>query len=99
MPKEVLEKAAQVAWDVTVKMSRVSRITGINVEDLINKCLAPLSEKKKIDPKRCSACSKEENLLLCGKCKKVWYCGPRCQNSDFLRHREICMIASDNRKK
>lgn len=29
--------------------------------------------------------------LMCGKCKRVYYCAPACQRSDHVEHRAICI--------
>lgn len=40
--------------------------------------------------KKCQNCSKE-TILLCGKCKKVYYCSSACQKKDWLKHKKYCV--------
>lgn len=35
-------------------------------------------------------CKKETGLLLCGRCKKVWYCGQEHQRKDRESHKPHC---------
>lgn len=40
----------------------------------------------------CKTCGKDEgNLLRCGKCGVVKYCGKECQVSDWAAHKKICV--------
>ena len=36
----------------------------------------------------CSACGTTEKLKRCTSCKKVYYCGTKCQKQDLSRHRQ-----------
>ena len=36
----------------------------------------------------CSTCGSTEKLLRCTSCKKVYYCGVKCQKQDLTRHRQ-----------
>ena len=43
-------------------------------------------------PKCCNSCSASElKLLVCKRCKSVYYCSKQCQQSDWNKHREICV--------
>lgn len=45
-------------------------------------------------PGQCARCggSGKPKLLLCGKCKKVSYCGSACQKEDWRTHKSRCRI-------
>lgn len=55
------------------------------------KYLQDRSQKPALTLKRCGLCSKEA-ALLCGKCKKTYYCCQSCQKSDWKKHKLICKI-------
>jgi hypothetical protein len=38
----------------------------------------------------CAVCGTKEKLLRCSRCKRVYYCGPEHQRSDFRLHRSEC---------
>ncbi len=40
--------------------------------------------------KICSVCSKKDNLMMCGKCKLVSYCGLACQKCHWKAHKPFC---------
>lgn len=43
-------------------------------------------------PRCCAKCnSRDSKLLLCEKCKSAYYCSKQCQQSDWNKHREICV--------
>lgn len=45
-----------------------------------------------LNPKYCATCIKiSDNLSVCGKCKKVKYCGRDCQKKDWSEHKLICI--------
>lgn len=45
-------------------------------------------------PKKCNICKKtasfSNKLLLCGGCKKIFYCNKECQKKDWHKHKSIC---------
>lgn len=41
--------------------------------------------------KACAYCAKENCIMLCGKCKAVYYCSPACQKKDWRAHKKICI--------
>lgn len=39
----------------------------------------------------CSSCNRASNgLMLCSRCKSVWYCGVDCQKKDYKYHKVAC---------
>ena len=42
----------------------------------------------------CAVCGTKERLLRCSRCKRVYYCGPEHQRSDFRLHRSECQNSS-----
>lgn len=40
--------------------------------------------------RQCENCHRRENLLQCGGCRLVFYCGQECQKKDRARHRHEC---------
>ncbi|CAG2164045.1 unnamed protein product, partial [Oppiella nova] len=67
-----------------------------------------LDEQQVIDPKQlpaliaanteCQKCGqKSANIKLCSQCKTTYYCGIKCQSSDWVNHKKICSAgAVDN---
>lgn len=47
------------------------------------------SEEQSSKSKLCSFCSKAA-FMLCGKCKKVYYCCRACQKADWKSHKQTC---------
>ncbi|KAK7509640.1 uncharacterized protein IWZ02DRAFT_154705 [Phyllosticta citriasiana] len=47
----------------------------------------------------CGVCSTPDNLLRCGGCKVVFYCGREHQADDRPRHKRPCSEISKNRQK
>ncbi|KAG0642158.1 hypothetical protein HOY80DRAFT_881952 [Tuber brumale] len=39
---------------------------------------------------KCRVCGKTENLMRCGRCKKVEYCSGACQKTDWKEHKVGC---------
>lgn len=37
-----------------------------------------------------SFCFGEQNLQMCGRCKKTWYCGQECQRRGWSQHKVTC---------
>ena len=44
----------------------------------------------------CRGCSSNSGLLLCGSCKKVYYCSEKCQKADWKTHRVVCKTESSS---
>jgi hypothetical protein len=40
--------------------------------------------------KQCATCKNTEDCMLCGKCKKIYYCCGDCQKKDWPSHKNIC---------
>lgn len=38
----------------------------------------------------CTSCSAKVSTSKCGGCYSVWYCGARCQKTDWTAHRPVC---------
>ncbi len=38
----------------------------------------------------CNVCKKNGKIKLCSRCKKVRYCSPECQKSDWPTHKTVC---------
>eukprot|EP01119_Soliformovum_irregulare_P013226 TRINITY_DN3508_c0_g1_i1.p1 TRINITY_DN3508_c0_g1~~TRINITY_DN3508_c0_g1_i1.p1 ORF type:complete len:526 (-),score=122.47 TRINITY_DN3508_c0_g1_i1:38-1615(-) len=45
----------------------------------------------KDDSRRCYICGSTNNTKTCSRCKKITYCGTKCQESDWGRHAKECM--------
>ncbi|KAF7829866.1 histone-lysine N-methyltransferase ASHR1 [Senna tora] len=43
---------------------------------------------------RCDGCFATSNLKKCSGCQVVWYCGSKCQKSDWKLHRLECEVLS-----
>lgn len=39
---------------------------------------------------QCGCCSKQQCEMLCGRCKKVYYCSASCQKADWKVHKTNC---------
>ncbi|KAK6510245.1 hypothetical protein TWF481_004962 [Arthrobotrys musiformis] len=88
------------AWSaahVSLGEQRVLRLARKRAEDL----LAALESGNRVDsgfsaPLRCAHCAKVAvQLMLCGRCKAVRYCGRTCQVAHYKEHKELCQaIAS-----
>lgn len=48
------------------------------------------SDQHKMREKSCALCLQEHCQLLCGRCKKVYYCSSKCQKSDWRFHKSRC---------
>lgn len=60
-------------------------------------CLKGLySEAKKVQPKKTSDChccrqtKDRASMMVCGKCRRVQYCGRQCQVADWPKHKRLC---------
>ena len=55
------------------------------------------------DKNKCNFCniprSPEQKLLGCSRCQYVYYCGSRCQTSDYRRHKKECKEMKRKRDK
>lgn len=38
----------------------------------------------------CNSCHQEGDLKICGGCRKVRYCGKKCQKKDLKTHKKVC---------
>ncbi|KAJ0789540.1 putative [histone H3]-lysine(4) N-trimethyltransferase chromatin remodeling SET family [Helianthus annuus] len=47
---------------------------------------------------RCDWCFTSSNIKRCSSCHVVWYCGSRCQKSDWKLHRLECQLLSQLEK-
>lgn len=50
--------------------------------------------KKATLKKRCGSCSsslQDEAKLICGRCKKTYYCGKKCQSKHWKIHKQNCI--------
>ena len=45
---------------------------------------------------KCSVCKRTENTKRCTGCYFVWYCGRRCQEEHWPRHKEECKVITDS---
>nr|XP_043607431.1 histone-lysine N-methyltransferase ASHR1 [Erigeron canadensis] len=43
---------------------------------------------------RCEMCFISSNVKRCSSCRVVWYCGSKCQKSDWKLHRVECQLLS-----
>ncbi|KAF3217001.1 hypothetical protein TWF106_008051 [Orbilia oligospora] len=87
------------AWSaahVSLGEQRVLRLARRRAEDL----LAALESENRVDsgfsaPVRCANCAKVAvQLMLCGRCKAVRYCGRTCQVGHYKEHRELCQATA-----
>ncbi|PWW71923.1 hypothetical protein C7212DRAFT_109027, partial [Tuber magnatum] len=51
--------------------------------------LEPVGQEEEMAGK-CRVCRKTENLMRCGRCKKVEYCSGACQKVDWKEHKVGC---------
>lgn len=73
---------------------------GLVLDDIVHKMLPPhivqwawpMSHPMLplVLPKRCSACGKGGQLLLCRRCRVVNYCSRECQVRHFVQHKTTC---------
>ncbi|XP_078255258.1 egl nine homolog 1 isoform X3 [Rhinoraja longicauda] len=48
-----------------------------------------------VDPDlSCGLCGKMEKLLLCGRCKRSFYCSKEHQKQDWKKHKQVCKEAA-----
>jgi hypothetical protein len=40
----------------------------------------------------CILCGKQD-VKICTRCEKAWYCSPECQSKDWPKHREFCIAS------
>ncbi|RYP59052.1 hypothetical protein DL769_008701 [Monosporascus sp. CRB-8-3] len=52
-----------------------------------------------LPPSRCQVCESKENLLRCGGCQVVKYCGRDCQAADRSLHKRECNAIKKNQEK
>jgi hypothetical protein len=57
------------------------------------------------NPKSCSHCAashakedKQQPLLACGACRKIWYCSRECQVADFKHHKAQCKVMQQEKQ-
>lgn len=88
------------AWSaahVSLGEQRVLILARKRAEDL----LSSLKSRDRVDssssaPVQCANCAKApEQLMSCGRCKAVKYCGRPCQVAHYKKHKALCQaIAS-----
>ncbi|KAK6346149.1 hypothetical protein TWF730_010481 [Orbilia blumenaviensis] len=87
------------AWSaahVSLGEQRVLRLARQRAEDL----LAALEGRNRVDsgfsaPVRCANCAKVAvELMLCGRCKAVRYCGRTCQVAHYKEHKALCQATA-----
>jgi hypothetical protein len=70
--------------------------TQVGVTDASTKIVRDIlhanGDSKKTSRPECANCTAEDNLLLCGKCALVMYCGKACQRQHWKSaHKDACM--------
>jgi hypothetical protein len=80
----------------SVNPKQCSRLPFISSDRLGSTSKCPTKEFILIDlidtqmhPHVCAVCGKSA-ISLCAGCKKVAYCGPKCQKADWSTHKSIC---------
>lgn len=81
-------------------MKLMSNTTAMTDEDEKNTELSDqeirfMLASNRLSNKICNSCHKKDKktlakLVLCKECCLTWYCGPRCQQRDQLRHKLWC---------
>jgi hypothetical protein len=91
------------AWSaahVSLSEQRVLRLTKKIAEDSLAAVERGSGNKKGVlsTPAQCAKCKKVPvQLMLCGRCKQVIYCGQACQVAHYKDHKTICRaIAAKN---
>lgn len=84
---------AWAAAHVSLGEQRVLRLAKKRAEDLLA-AVETGNGIKRVSlsaPARCANCEKmSAQLMLCGRCKAVSYCGRTCQVAHFKEHKKIC---------
>ncbi|KAK0111267.1 hypothetical protein ONS95_001639 [Cadophora gregata] len=84
------------AWSaahVSLGEQRVLRLTRKTAEDLLAAVETGSGNKRGLSstPAQCAKCKEASvQLMLCGRCNKVSYCGRACQVAHFKEHKAIC---------
>ncbi|KAK4444439.1 putative histone-lysine N-methyltransferase [Podospora aff. communis PSN243] len=84
---------AWAAAHVSLGEQRVLTLAKKRAEDLLSAAESRSSnaEGSVSAPAKCANCSKSSaQLMLCGRCKAVSYCGRTCQVAHFKEHKAIC---------
>lgn len=50
--------------------------------------------KKKTKDRSCTFCKKPDCTMLCGGCKRVYYCSVKCSKKNWKNHKIICLQVS-----
>ncbi|KAL5331345.1 hypothetical protein ACEPPN_000875 [Leptodophora sp. 'Broadleaf-Isolate-01'] len=94
------------AWSaahVSLGEQRVLRLTRKTAEDLLAAVETGSGNKRGLlsTPAQCAKCKKVSvQLMRCGRCNEVKYCGRACQVAHFKEHKAICRaIAAKNGSK
>ena len=69
------------------KQSTTEAVSSGKMQAIVPQC-------KAVNIARCEKCGeyrKRCDLKVCGRCRKIWYCGKGCQTSDWSSHRLKCV--------
>jgi hypothetical protein len=87
----VVEKGYDcIPWYTYLDIERKTR------EDLSS--LPPIMQMTMVsmNRNRCYVCNSMMNVLKCSGCYLISYCGKKCQNQDWPRHKDICKLLKIN---
>jgi len=81
------------AAHVSLGEQRVLRLTRKITEDLLAKVESGSGNQRSMlpAPPQCAKCERASvQLMRCGRCNKVMYCGRACQVAHYKEHKPIC---------
>ena len=81
----ISHKCQSGTWtDVTLSATQI----GQNVISMVsNNDIIEMDERKSC----CWVCKKQNCVLRCGRCRRVFYCGVKCQKKDWSQHKKHCV--------
>lgn len=98
--KDVKKPAAEAPKKRGVDYSKFDNIVDSDDEKPNEKSSTTAAKAAPAEKPHCHNCMKDlEKPLKCGTCKKVVYCSPQCQKSDWSFHKRNCKKPEPEKKK
>jgi hypothetical protein len=99
---EANRNALMQAWAKENPGKRVMEVGGEDTQRLFDQFVAPPpTNYTHVEKFTCSYCDKSSatKLLLCGRCKRVSYCGKECQTVAWKAHKAYCVPTEGKKPK